>query len=213
MLPLNVGITLEDALTHKSIVKIDIWIYLNKRYIEMTNMFMLTYDEPKGHLHHMSVKPDAYETSLQDDLQKYSNRSVNKYMKLAKRLWVYAVLKNDTDIMMKLYPLFSSSASKMYQITGEIETIVNIMENIKKPLLGSIKMNIEDWKTRLGTVMIDTLPMSVADDIYKKIDSTIKNIHNKNLVITNLEELSDILVIYINKYVKKFLVKNKLLKN
>ena len=112
-----------------------------------------------------------------------------------------------------LYPLFSSSASKMYQITGEIETIVNILEHIQRPLLSSIKTNIEDWKTRLGTVMIDTLPIAVANDIFTTIDSIVKKIHNKEYVITHLEELSDTLVIYINKYVKKFLIKNKLLKN
>jgi len=213
MLPLDVEITLEEALTHKSIVKIDIWVYLNQRYIEMTNMFMLTFDDSKHHLHHLSVKPEAYELSLMEDLQKYSNRSINKYMKLAKRLWVYAVLKSNTKIMKILYPLFSSSASKMYQITGEIETIVNILEHIQRPLLSSIKTNIEDWKTRLGTVMIDTLPIAVANDIFTTIDSIVKKIHNKEYVITHLEELSDTLVIYINKYVKKFLIKNKLLKN
>ena len=213
MLPLDIEITLEEALTHKSIVKIDIWVYLNQRYIEMTNMYMLTFDDSKHHLHHLSVKPAAYEVSLMEDLQKYSNRSINKYMKLAKRLWVYVVLKKNTKIMRILYPLFSSSASKMYQITGEIETIVNILEHIQRPLLSSIKTNIENWKTRLGTVMIDTLPTSVADTIFTTIDSIVKNIHNKEYVITHLEELSETLVIYINKYVKKFLIKNKLLEN
>jgi hypothetical protein len=213
LLPLDVEITLAEALTHKSIVKIDIWVYLNQRYIEMTNMFMLTFNDTKHHLHNLSVKPEAYELSLMEDLHKYSNRSINKYMKLAKRLWVYAVLKGNTKIMKILYPLFSSSASKMYQITGEIETIVNILEHIQRPLLSSIKTNIEDWKTRLGTVMIDTLPIAVANDIFTTIDSIVKKIHNKEFVITHLEELSDTLVIYINKYVKKFLIKNKLLKN
>ena len=210
-LPLGLDIKLEDALTHKSIVKLDIWIYLNKRYIEMTNMYMLTYDDEDGKTHNLSVKPEKYETSLIEDLQKYSNRSVNKYMKLAKRLWVYAVLKDNKKIMFDLYPLFSSSASKMYQIAGEIETIENILKNIKKPLLSSIKANIEDWKTRLGTVMSDTLPTSVANDIYKKIDSVIKNIHNKQYAISTLEEISDTLIIYINKYVKRYLRKKNLM--
>jgi hypothetical protein len=210
-LPLGLDIKLEDALTHKSIVKIDIWIYLNKRFIEMTNMYMLTYDDENGKTHHLSIKPEKYETSLIEDLQKYSNRSVNKYMKLAKRLWVYAVLKDNKKIMLHLYPLFSSGASKMYQIAGEIETIENILKNIKKPLLSSIKSNIEDWKTRLGTVMSDTLPIPVANDIYKKIDNVIKNIHNKEYVISTLEEISDTLIIYINKYVKRYLRKKNIM--
>ena len=212
-LPLGLKVTLEDALAHKSIVKIDIWIYLNKRYMEVTNMFVLTYDDTKNHLHTLTKKQDAYEISLMDDLYKYSNRSINKYMKLAKRLWVYAVLKNNAKIMTALYPLFSSSASKMYQITADIETIVNILEHIKRPLLSSITANIEDWKTRLGTVMSDTLPSAVASDIYNKIDLIIKKINDKKYVVDNLNEISDILVIYINKYVKKFLIKNKLMKN
>jgi hypothetical protein len=172
---------------------------------------MLTYDDEEGKTHNLSIKPEKYETSLVDDLQKYSNRSVNKYMKLAKRLWVYAVLKDNKNIMLDLYPLFSSSASKMYQIAGEIETIENIFKHIKKPQLSSIKSNIEDWKTRIGTIMSDTLPISVANDIYKKIDNIIKNIHNKEYVISTLNEISDLLIIYINKYVKRYLRKKNIL--
>jgi hypothetical protein len=80
-------------------------------------------------------------------------------------------------------------------------------------LLAAIKANIEDWKTRLGTIMNDTLPIPIANDIYKKIDSVIKKINNKDYVISTLEEISDILVVYINKYSKRYLNKYKLLKN
>ena len=112
-----------------------------------------------------------------------------------------------------LYPLFSSSAAKMYQITAEVETIINILENIKHPWLVSIIANIEDWKTRLATIMIDILPSTVANEIYTKIDSTIEKIKNKEHAIHTLDDISNTLIIYINKYVKKFLIKNKLLKD
>ena len=101
----------------------------------------------------------------------------------------------------------------MYQITAEVETIINILENIKHPWLVSIIANIEDWKTRLATIMIDILPSTVANEIYTKIDSTIEKIKNKEHAIHTLDDISNTLIIYINKYVKKFLIKNKLLKD
>lgn len=210
ILPLNIKLTLEEAIGHKSVIKIDIWLYLNQRYIEMTNWYMLTYKDNHGVIKNLSIKPEKYESSLIKDLYHYNNPAVNKYMKLAKRLWLYAVLKKNKELMIILYPLFGSGASKMYQIVGEIETIQNILERVKKPSLDTIIMNIEDWKTRLGTVMSDILPIPVAHVIYENINIILKNIYKKEFILVKLDEISDKLTQYINRYVKLYFNRNNI---
>jgi hypothetical protein len=210
LLPLDVKLTLEDALSHKCIVKLDIWVYLNKRYVELTNWYMLTYTDEKGRHRHMSVKPEKYERSLMHDIQHYNNPTVNKYMKLAKRLWLYAVLKKDKHLMVQLYPLFGSGAAKMYQIMGEIETIEKILTKVKYPFLDSIVANIEDWKTRLGTIMSDVLPIPVAHIIYSKITEMIENKNDIDTILHNLEDIEDKLNHYVNRYVKLYFRRNRI---
>ena len=210
VLPLDIKITLEQAVSQKGVVKIDIWVYLNNRYIEMTNWYMLTYEDSSGKVHNLSVKPEKYENSILKDLKHYNDPVVNKYMKLAKRLWLYAVLKNNKKLMFALYPLFSSGAAKMYQILGEIETIHNILEKIKKPAMNTIIANIEDWKTRLGTILLDTLPLNIAYNINKKIDYIIEHKNKKEVILVYLDDITEKLNEYVNRYVKKYFLRKKI---
>jgi hypothetical protein len=210
MLPLQKKLTLAEAVSQNGVVKIDIWVYLNKRYIEMTNWYMLTYTDSKGHLRNLSVKPEQYETSIKKDLKHYNDPAVNKYMKLAKRLWLYAVLKNDKTLMLALYPLFSSGAAKMYQILGEIETISNILEKVEKPAMPTIIENIEDWKTRLGTILSDTLPIAVDHAINKKIDTIIANRTKKEVMLVHLNDIAEKLNEYVNRYVKRYFARKNI---
>lgn len=211
ILPLNLQLTLKDALSQKSIVKIDIWIYLNNRYIEMTNWYLLLYKETKtGKIQNLSIKPEKYQSSLIKDLYYYNNPTVNKYMKLAKRLWLYAVMKKNKKIMYNLYPLFSSGASKMYQIIGEIDTIKSIIRKIDKPNYSTIFNNIEDWKTRLGTVMSDILPIQVAYHIYNRINDIITHKNDIDNLLYGLDELHDKLNQYVNRYVKLYFKRNRI---
>ncbi len=211
ILPLNLELSLKDALTQKSIVKIDIWIYLNNRYIEMTNWYLLLYKNTKtDKLENLSIKPEKYQSSLVKDLYYYNNPAINKYMKLAKRLWLFAVLKKNKKLMYNLYPLFSSGAAKMYQIIGEIDTIKSIIKKIEKPNYTTIFNNIEDWKTRLGTVMSDILPIQVAHHIYNRINDIITHKNDIENVLYGLDELHDKLNQYINRYVKLYFKRNKI---
>jgi hypothetical protein len=210
MLPLGLRLSLEEAVSQKGVVKIDIWVYLNKRYIEMTNWYMLTYADASGKMHNLSVKPEKYESSIRKDLIHYNDPTVNKYMKLAKRLWLYAVLKNDKKLMFALYPLFSSGAAKMYQILGEIETISNILEKVQKPHMQTILENIEDWKTRLGTVMSDVLPIAVDHTINQKIDAILSNKEKKEVMIVYLNQIEEKLNDYVNRYVKRYFLRKNI---
>lgn len=200
-------VTLENAIGQKSIVKIDLWVYLNSRYVEVTNWYMLTFTDGRGRKQYLSVEPDKYRSSLMRDIMHYNNPTVNKYMKLAKRVWLYAVLVKDRALMYKLYPLFSSGAAKMYQIVGEIDVISNILSKIEKPNMKYIHANIEDWKMRLGTVMGGILPIPVAHKIHQKLNDILST-NDISEKLFGLADVEDKLTNYVNRYVNIYFKKN-----
>jgi hypothetical protein len=201
-------IKLETAVLQKSIIKIDIWARLQKRFMEITNFYDLRYRNNTGEV---AINLDAssassYESSLVGDLHHYSNLELGKAMKLTKRLWLYAIMKKDQHLLRSLYPLFGSGAAKMYQILGEIETIENILAKVKKPVIRDILENMEDWKARLGTITNDILPGHIAYEIFKRINASLMS-KNKKDILNTLDYLSDKLTIYVNKYVIEYLKK------
>jgi hypothetical protein len=207
ILPLNYKLKLEDALQQKSVVKIDIWLYLNMRYVEMTNWYMLTCIDKKKNKINLSMKMSQYNESLMNDIKHYS--AINKYMKVAKRLWLLAIMQKNEGLMLNLYSIFGSGAAKMYQIVGESETIRNILKKREHVKFEMMKQNAEDWKTRLGTVMSDILPVEDAYIIFKKINEFIdaKNVQAMLFILQNIEEG---LTLHINNYVKSYFDSNNI---
>lgn len=211
-LPKNKLLSFEDALSQQSVVKIDVWTNVAGRYMEITNWYAITYLE-NGALNaqFLSEPMPNYEESLMKDLNAYKNPSLRKSMKFAKRLWNYYVLKNMRKEMVLLYPLFSSGAAKMYQIMGEIEVIINILTWIKteKINMESVKNNVEDWKTRLGTLMFDALPIETSEAIFRKVNE-ILGARSKKYMVDALNDIQEKLELCVDKYVRKYLKKNKI---
>jgi hypothetical protein len=210
-LPYGSMLRLEKAVAQKSIVKIDIWVRLQKRFIEVTNFYDLRY-KATGTIIPMNLENSGgakgYEMSLLADLHHYSNPDLGKFMKLSKRLWLYAVLKKDKHLLHALYPLFGSGAAKMYQIMGEVETIENIMEKVKRPTIKHILENIEDWKARLGTVTNDILPGHIAHELFKRINSVLTS-KKKGDIMKTLDYVGEKLNFYTNSYVMQYLKKSR----
>lgn len=197
-------LSLEDALSQKSIVKIDVWTNISGRYTEVTNWYAITYlEDGSVHPKYMSEPLGDYQHSLVKDLEYYSNPTLKKSMKLAKRIWNYYVFKNMKKEMVMLYPLFSSGAAKMHQIIGEIETICSILKYVAKPDMESIKSNIEDWKTRMGTLLNDILPVSISNMLFDKINETLSS-RSKQQIINLISDIKYTLDTAVDKAVKKY---------
>jgi hypothetical protein len=209
-LPQNKLLSFEEALSQQSIVKIDIWTNISGRYTEITNWYAITYlTEGSSTPKYLSSPIENYELSLKRDLEYYKNPSLHKSMKYAKRLWNYYVLKKMKNEMIVLYPLFSSGSAKMYQIMGEIEVITSVLKHVKNIQMESIKANIEDWKTRLGTLLFDDLPTHTANKVFEKINTALSTKSKSSLIIL-ISEIKDILEIAVDKSVKKFFKRNNI---
>lgn len=203
-------LSFEDAISSQSIVKIDIWTNISGRYTEITNWYAITYLEDGTSTPKFISSPiDDYEQSLKREINYLRNHALRKAMKYSKRLWNYYVLKDMKKEMILLYPLFSSGAAKMHQIVGEIDTIINILYWISKCDMESIKYNIEDWKTRIGTLLEDSLPSSIAYSIFDRINQALYS-RSKTQIIDQITEVKLMLQVAINKYSKRFLKRNNI---
>jgi len=126
-----------------SVMKVDIWAeiiddfgYL--KFTEVTNFFMMSYtDSATGEMRPIT-KPFAttYAESITADIARYSSEESRNSMKLAKRLWLKAVLNEDVDMLRKLYPLFASAAAALSQVEAESFTLRDmIMKLSRRPAM------------------------------------------------------------------------------
>lgn len=213
--------TLNDALHDKTMVKIDIWVNINGRYIEMSNFFILQYHEKDDYLgsFHLINLPDDFFKKVPNQLKKeieklFYSKTFFKPFKMAKRMWSIARanatnnkisaserLKN-VDYLEQLTPLIRSDASLASQINAEIETIMLILENIKSPPMPTLKRQINGFKGRLANIY--ELAINNEDGMYKLIDKIVKSDSKKNM-ISHLKILKKYLLDKINNYTLDYL--------
>jgi len=181
-----------------------VWCHIGGRFTEITNWYAITYKQD-GKEVFLTEPISNYEKSLLRDIQYYRNPLLHKAMKLSKRIWNFLVMKHRNADMVKLYPLFSSPAAKMYQIMGECEVIGKMLERLPKKELamGVIHTNMDDWKTRLGTVLDDNLPLEMSNKLYGKIDAAIKS-NSKGKAIAHIQEVYEILEMQVDKNVNRY---------
>jgi hypothetical protein len=209
------NLTLKEALQHNSIVKIDIWGKVNERFLELTNFFLLTYKDRKNKEHVINMKMDNYIESLIKDIKLYSEKGNS--MKMTKRAWALASSINDKKLLVKLYPLYSSSIGMLYQLSAEIETLIlmtNDIQNNKLPL-NDIINQIDDFKMRLSTIYdleLDEKKMfNLLDEILKDYERNNMKMNVKKMV-DKLTTLMNDINITIEEETLAFLKKNKLQK-
>ena len=199
----NRSIRFVDAMKHiDNVIKIDLLCNLNGRYVEMTNWYAINFrgsENPQF----ISIEPPDYRTSLSTDIQIYAQPRMGKQMKMAKRLWLLAVHDKNRDLMIRLYPLFSNGAAKIYQILGEMETLEKVIEK-HPPEISSLYNTLDDWKMRLGTVPETVLPVKEAAHLFEVLTGLLKTKSTRRIRET-VEEVRILLDARINNYVRNWL--------
>lgn len=208
--PDNKLIKLEDAITHDSVVKIDIWAPIKGKYNELTNFFLFYVKYPDGSEEVLNAKlPDRLK-SLEKDIVKYSSKEHRNSLKLAKRLWNVALTRNDEKFYDQLYPLFDSDATLLSQINSEIEVISGMLTKLPKnniPIKTIIKQ-IDSFKERITNtleIQFNTAPsLELIDKILQHYRKNPSN-WDPEYIVNNLEQLSDKLKDPIEQYSSNFL--------
>lgn len=184
-------IKFKDALTHKSIIKIDTFAPINGRYIEVTNFFILVQvgnNNSKSKFLNFSFD---YANQIRAEIKKYNSRTFYKPFKMAKRMWALARYTQKFDDLEKLTPLFQSGTAILNQISSEIETMILMLQKLKSLPKSTILKQIDSFKSRIAFVYefnVDEI------DLDKLIDEiTVKYADNKKVQISKLEEIKNYL--------------------
>lgn len=197
-------LTLEDAITHDSIVKIDILAPINMKYTEVTNFFYLILEDSNGKETVINKELGDYIESLDKEILHYSSITFRNSLKLAKKLWIKHNLLKNENVLKNIYPLFYSGAAHLNQIKAETETIQLILEkyiNKTSPdivknfniILPLIINQLDEFKKRIND--IHDVKFNT-EKLYQTLDIINKNITKKQeykTVIKTLEKFITLL--------------------
>lgn len=210
-------LTLEEAITHKSIVKIDIWAPINMRYTEVTNVYYLILEDADGKETVLNKKLEDYVGSLNKDIFKYASTTFRNSLKVGKRLWIKNNLLKRTNALERLYPLFYSGASALNQIKEEAVVIQEMLEdrnrrssdvaknfNVVKPI---IMNQLDEFKKRINNIYDIKFN---ASELYKMLDKITNS--NMNDMTKNIEKLIKLLKPIIESHAAGYLIDKKLIK-
>lgn len=127
ILPGNFALYLDEAIVMGSIVKIDTYAKLAKRYIEMSNFFFIEVnDRLLGKRQILTEDLGDYADSLLHDVYQYYGKST---LKAVKRLWMYLAFKNDICDLDMFRDLFTGPIAKLSQIAADIQTALDLYKN------------------------------------------------------------------------------------
>lgn len=178
-LPGNQMITLLNAISHKTPVKIDVWAPINGKYIEVTNFFILTVADKM-----INFKFD-YENQIKDEIRKYFSKTFWKPFKGAKRMWGLSRHNFNKQYLYLLTPLFQSGIANINQIASEIDTLISMYEKLTYLPTDIIQNQIDTFKTRLSN--IDDISFD-EKYVYLTIDKILSS-HERSVIVKLLKEL------------------------
>lgn len=177
ILPGNYKLYLDIAVAQGSIVKLDTIAYVDGRYVEVTNFFMISALDKFGNRMILSEELDEYGQSLLLDVYKYYGTNP---LKSIKRLWMYLAFRGYLCELSVFTPLFSSNIALYSQILSDIETAIALLS--PTPLYKGVydrKLLFDSLNTRLRLLNGLCITNPIYDD--------------NETVVRNLSELADCL--------------------
>ncbi len=172
----NKEITLNECLSHKAIVKIDVLnLTEDNRYIETSMFYILVQIEKNGHHAFINV-PQNYQEEIYNSIRSnvetlfYNRITGGNLMKLSKRMFVLARHYKDTKTKNLLQNLLTSDAGLIYQVNSDIKLKISMFKMLKRPPLKHVLLEIDNYKNRLAYVTQIKLDEY---DIYRTIDEIV----------------------------------------
>jgi hypothetical protein len=204
-------ITLKEACSHKTMIKMDIWAPINAKYIEVTNFYVLAYKED-NEVKLVNFDEDflnMFTEGIKKEISKlnYSNYYFNP-LKMLKRMWSLAKFTKDYGILDTLTPFLRSEVGLLGQIKSELETVILIIKKIIKPPMKKLIEQIDNLRNRLAYVIEVDIDEKLIDETIKKLIKSYKRM-KKETIIKTLESIKEYVSTIINKYSIEFIKKNR----
>lgn len=206
--------SLAEAVQSQSVVKIDIWRWVDGRFLEVTNWYRLRWRQTDGRWTDLTQPLPIYEESIRRGVREFFDPRLEKNIKMAKRIWLYAVYKNDTPLLNLLFPLFRSDAAKLGQVRGEIGVMLDMIHKIRRPPMAGILDQLFRFNEVISSVTQNVIPSNEKLKIFQRIETFYDQKKKKQVdtaeLISCLEEIDKTLGRYIQRYVYAFLKKKHL---
>jgi len=206
--PKQIRYTLQDGFLSKGLCKMDVVAFVeNNRYTDFS-MIYEAFNNGKT----INMAPVDIVQSLKENILSYM--MVGNYFKMSKRMFALSKFKKYNEYIKKLAPIFNTDLGLIYQVVGDIGTLLYLFENEKHLKLDKIKYETDQFKNRLANVY--TLKKWFTED--EKINERLDSINrlpegqrSRGAYIGALEDVKKHLESLLNMYSKKELENKNLL--
>lgn len=200
----NKVLKLEDALQQESIIKIDIYVLIDGRYLECTNVFEFVDSESKNNKELNFLLPD-YTKVMGEEVLKY--QSEENYFKMAKRMFKLSVATKNYKALEKLNTILNSGLGIVNQVVNDIGVLLLMTEKLNAIPKGTIANEIDGFKSRLANVYEYDF---VDDALMQKFNTMKLSVDNKVKLKNLLEHMEEYLYDNLNEFTLKALKDNDL---
>lgn len=146
-LPGKRQILFREALSHPSIIKLDVVSWIMVRFQSIEVFYNLRHLSRTGPVELYPL--GSYTGSLLADIKRYSNRLYYNPLKLAKRLWALSRVVDCTDLLTAINPLLNSDAAALNQINADIELLIDfIHHSVDQPKWGPLSRGDAKWSPK-----------------------------------------------------------------
>jgi hypothetical protein len=155
ILPGETLITLAQAMKQKSKINIEIIGYVNGRFIDISNFFILGLKEPNGKIKVINLPQEIYDNfdeyfirTLEEAIIKLSDDG--EYFKVIKRMWSLARFQKDTRTISKLQKIITGDVSSLNQVKSDLGAIIKLYKKSFNPPNNLVIKELNEMKDRLS---------------------------------------------------------------
>ena len=184
------GITFDEALSKKEMVKLDIITFLNGRFIEITEVYKICIDGKCN----MDYEKESVLKEISDEYK--AEIQAGNFMKSLKKMFSIIKLGNEKDPRLEiLIDYFNSPIGLLYRCKADLETLITAM--------AFSKFKVDDMHWRYGMVAQELLPvapeavtvpedeeMMMGVDYAKLVPMLIKEVQSLRARVAQLESKS-----------------------
>lgn len=145
----NKGVSFEDALKQKGMIKMDVVTLLNGRFIEITEVYNIFLNGKSNG----DYSKETMINELKDDLE--SQVKDKNYMKALKRLYsLYALQMKFLPLRNKLLEYFNSPIGLLNRCKSDLETMLTVIDS-KKFDIHEIRNSLQMLKEQISAFAVE----------------------------------------------------------
>lgn len=193
---------LHDCLFDHTYIKIDVIIYNDHKFVEITNFIGLVseYDFPnKNYININLVENNDPRISLPKEIERlYFSDYYYSPFKCCKRIYSYARQLDLKRMLNKIIPIVTGDISALYMIKSQIDTMKLLLERIpiERLPLELFKESIDNIKNQLSYVLF--ISTKALEEDYEVMNKIIYGNYPINIIIKFMDYLSNKWFISIN---------------